>query len=285
MSPGTIYRVKTWKVTKGRRFLTLLLGFAAALAIPAIGAQGPPAATIRVMPLGDSITEGKDGSATYRYWLQRELERSGLQVDFVGSRSGVFHGRPRFADFDPDHEGHWGWTTRQVLERIDEWARAATPDVVLLHLGTNDLVRDPSVIPANLSAIIDRLRQANPSVVVLLARLIPPKGFPQEVWRSANDAIDRMGSAKSTPRSPVVIVAQDRGFDASDDTYDGVHPNESGEKKMAKRWFEALSSACSGSAPDCRSRARSESPAPSSATGCRTCEHRSRTGSDGSPAR
>ena len=30
------------------------------------------------------------------------------------------------------------------------------------------------------------------------------------------------------------------GFDPQTDTYDGVHPNESGEKKMAAGWFEAL---------------------------------------------
>lgn len=218
-----------------------VLVLSATLAATTAGEEGSPGArALRVMPLGDSITEGRNGSATYRYWLQKELARAGLAVDFVGSRCGVFGGRPRFDDFDPDHEGHWGWTTAQVLDRIGEWARAARPDVVLVHLGTNDLVRDPRVIPANLSAIIDRLREANPSVVVLLARLIPLDLVTRERVQTANDAIERVGAAKSTGRSPVVIVAQDRGFDPATDTYDGIHPNEAGERKMARRWFEAM---------------------------------------------
>lgn len=54
-----------------------------------------PAATLRIMPLGDSITEGDNEAATYRYYLQEDLEGAGVAVDFVGSRSGVFRGTPR----------------------------------------------------------------------------------------------------------------------------------------------------------------------------------------------
>lgn len=195
---------------------------------------------LRVMPLGDSITEGANDAATYRYFLQKDLERDGIAIDFVGSKHGVFRGKPRHADFDQDHEGHWGWTTEEVRAQIDAWAAAARPEVVLLHLGTNDFGDDPGVTPGNLSAIIDALRKANPDVVVFLARIIPAAGLPRDRFAAANDAIEAMGKAKSTDRSPVVIVAQDDGFDPSADTYDGTHPNEVGEKKMAAKWTEAI---------------------------------------------
>jgi acyl-CoA thioesterase I len=195
---------------------------------------------LRIMPLGDSITEAWDGFASYRYWLQQRLTEAGIAFDFVGSRNGVYRGRPRFAAFDAEHEGHWGWRTSQVLAEIDGWAVAARPDVVLLHLGTNDLASDPEVIAKNLGAIIDALRRANPDVAVLLARLIPPTGFPQKRLRLVNDAIERTGRERSTDRSPIVIVRHDEGFDPRLDTYDGLHPNESGERKMAERWFDAL---------------------------------------------
>lgn len=192
------------------------------------------------MPLGDSITEGRNGSATYRYWLEKDLEKIGWRIDFVGSRSGVDAGRPRFDDFDPDHEGHWGWTTGEVLARIDEWAAAARPDVVLLHLGSNDLAERPEVIPGNLAAIIAALRRANPEIVVLAARLIPYRGLPRSTLDRVNGAIERMAREQSTAKSPLLIVPQDAGFDPETDTYDGTHPNESGERKMAARWLEAL---------------------------------------------
>jgi lysophospholipase L1-like esterase len=193
------------------------------------------------MPLGDSITEGGGGYATYRYWLQKDLAKAGLAADFVGSQHGSHWGKPRFSDFDPDHEGHWGWTSEQVRERIDEWAAAARPDVVLMHLGTNDLVARPDVIPQNLAAIIASLRKANPRVTVFVARLIPVRGFDRESLERANDSIERMAKDRSTKESRVIVVPQDSGFDATADTVDGIHPNESGERKMASRWLEAMS--------------------------------------------
>jgi len=196
---------------------------------------------MRIMPLGDSITEGTSGDATWRYWLQKGLEAKGCAIDYVGSRSGVLRGEPRFGDFDLDHEGHWGWTTEQVKAEIDRWAQDAKPAIVLVHLGTNDLGGDPERIAANLGAIVGSLRRANPTVEIYLARLIPVAGVPDEVMRRANDAIARLAADGDRPESRLVVVDQYTGFDARTDTYDGVHPNESGERKMARRWLEALS--------------------------------------------
>jgi acyl-CoA thioesterase I len=200
---------------------------------------GPPPA-VRIMPLGDSITEGTSGDATWRYWLQKSVEARGCVVDYVGSRRGVLHGKPRFSDFDPDHEGHWGWTTAQVRAQIDRWASDAKPGIVLLHLGTNDLGDDPQRIAGNLGAIVASLRRANPMVEIYLARLIPAAGVPDEVMGRTNDAIARLAADRDRPESRLIVVDQHTGFDPRNDSYDGVHPNESGEKKIAGRWFEAL---------------------------------------------
>ena len=55
-----------------------------------------------------------------------------------------------------------------------------------------------------------------------------------------NDRIEDIGAEMSSPASPVIIVDQTAGFDGEADSYDGLHPNESGERKMAAKWFEAL---------------------------------------------
>jgi len=258
--------------TRRRRWLTLAAVIALAAACDGGGSGGDapsrtpaPASALRIMALGDSITEGDNEAATYRYYLQKDLEADGVAVDFVGSRSGVFRGRPRFDDFDPDHEGHWGWTTAEVLERIDEWAPAARADVVLVHLGTNDFRDDPAVTSGNISAIIDELRKANPDVVVFLARIIPSDRAPCERHAALNDGIERMGREKSTERSPVEIVRQDEGFDPAVDTYDGTHPNEPGERKIAEKWFRAIdawrsSRGQNASGPPARKRCRAVSP-------------------------
>jgi lysophospholipase L1-like esterase len=41
-------------------------------------------------------------------------------------------------------------------------------------------------------------------------------------------------------RARVIVVDQFSGFDPVADTYDGIHPNERGEEKMAEVWFGAL---------------------------------------------
>lgn len=191
------------------------------------------------MPLGDSITEAGDGAASYRYWLWHALQAEGYDVDFVGSRAGVYGGEPRFSDFDADHEGHWGWTTGEVLGRIEGWAEDARPDVVLLHLGTNDLGAPIEGTLANLAAIVRALRRHGPNTTVLLAELIPVLGF-ERVVRELNDELPALVARLDSESSRVVLVDQWTGFHANTDTSDGIHPDESGEKKMAERWLAAL---------------------------------------------
>lgn len=45
-------------------------------------------------------------------------------------------------------KGHWGWRIEQVLEKISEWMETYKPDVILLHLGTNNLAGGDDVQPA-----------------------------------------------------------------------------------------------------------------------------------------
>ncbi|MEX0775346.1 MAG: SGNH/GDSL hydrolase family protein [Phycisphaeraceae bacterium] len=201
------------------------------------------AAPVKIMPLGDSITQGDAGHVSYRYWLWQALQRGGYDVDFVGSETENHGGRPAaFArlkpgDFDLDHEGHWGWRTDQVLEKIGPWAKVR-PDIVLIHLGTNNL-SPPEKAVADLSKIIDALRRENPHVTVLLAQVIPARDRAPQVV-AFNQAVAALGHRKDTTGSLVKLVDQHSGFDADKLLHDGLHPNEHGEKRMAARWYAVL---------------------------------------------
>src|SRR4051812_31338835 len=99
----------------------------------------------KIMPLGDSITEGfGDGFPNkkfrgYRGHLYQMLVDAGFAVDFVGSI-------PEGDIPDPDHEGHGGHTALKLIHDPDtnkgvfQWLRDASPDVVLLHIGTNNVI-------------------------------------------------------------------------------------------------------------------------------------------------
>lgn len=197
----------------------------------------------RIMPLGDSIT-GSPGC--WRAYLWQKLELAGYTgLDFVGTLGpqgcAVSH--------DGDNEGHGGIlaTNMANLGQLDPWLDATNPEIVLMHLGTNDAWsgRSPSAILAAFTSLIESMRQNNSSVTVLVAQIIPmdPAGSCAQCdvrVIALNQAIPAWAATLSTSASPIIVVDQWTDFDAVADTNDGVHPNAIGDQKMAAVWFDAL---------------------------------------------
>lgn len=196
---------------------------------------------VKIMPIGDSITESFPGHASFRFFLYNQLENAGYDVDFVGSKTGVNGGSPVYSNFDQDHEGHSGFRTDQIQSRIAGWASANKPDVVLLHVGSNDIEQNQnnSGTINEISGLIDNLRSVVPKVKILLAQIVPETSR-MEQFAALNNLIANLADDKDTSASPVTLVDQFSGFDPFQDTFDGIHPDESGERKMADRWFNAL---------------------------------------------
>lgn len=213
--------------------------------VAACGAAAPDGAAnpgaVRILPLGDSITEGNLLHDSYRRPLWHSLTRAGYAVDFVGTSRHNHWGGPPTPDFDLDHEGHWGWRADQVRDKLPEWLPAMPrPDIALIHLGSNDLFQDepPEQVVEELAEIIDLLRGINPEIVLLVAKIIPASGT-EAITATFNRALDDL-TTRSTDTSPIRLVDQFTGFDPARHTYDGVHPNQDGEALMAERWHEAL---------------------------------------------
>lgn len=195
----------------------------------------------RIMPLGDSITQGNVQFNSYRPTLWRMLNQAGYQVDFVGSLRRHHGGDPRETDYDPDHEGHWGWAIDRVLPELPGWLAEAKPDVILLHLGTNDALRrhpDEETVQEWL-AVLRLIHAQNPQICVLAARLIPAVGEEALIER-LNGAFEKAWAEQPIPDLDLRWVDQFSGFDPNVDTWDGLHPNQQGERKLAERWFAAL---------------------------------------------
>jgi lysophospholipase L1-like esterase len=194
------------------------------------------------MPLGDSITQSFSPLSSYRYYLWHLLLNQNYRVDFVGSMNGVGNGPPGYADFDMDHEGHAGWRADEILASIQLWATQASPDIVLLHIGTNDLCQgqsgDSTVL--DIGNIIDVLRMINPHIRILLAQIIGQASFANCGSPLLNAKLPALVADKNTVESPITLVDQYTGFDASTMTFDGMHPNATGDSAMAQRWFDKL---------------------------------------------
>jgi len=207
--------------------------------------------------IGDSITQaqgrrGTNGGYSYRYNLWTKLIDDGREFDLVGSLDKNNGGYPSWPlhngqAFDQDHEGHWGWRADAILNgmgngSLSTWLTGYTPDVVLLHIGSNDALQSqstPSTV-SEIETIIDTLRADNANVTIFLAKLIPTDRVQNPNITALNTEIDGIASGKSTAASPVFVVDQSAGFDVAADTFDGIHPDASGEEKMATKWFAAM---------------------------------------------
>ena len=199
-------------------------------------AQAESNGGVRVMPLGDSITDGFNVPGGYRINLWQRLAGGGYTVDFVGSG---FNGPAGLGDHD--HEGHSGWRIDQIDANIVGWLQTANPHTILLHIGTNDMNQNYDVAnaPARLSALIDQIRANAPTAELFVAQITP-----------LTTRRRRPASRRSTPRCPASWRRRARSTHLVDmhsaittaDLADGVHPNATGYDKMAARWFTALQS-------------------------------------------
>ncbi|MFD3869978.1 FG-GAP-like repeat-containing protein [Streptomyces sp. NPDC058623] len=222
---------------------TLALGVAAlGLACTQTSATPRPApALLRIMPLGDSITAGvgSDGEAGYRAPLWNLIsEQNRYTPDFVGS--GSFGGGG-----DPDNEGHSGYTIGNIRDGLDRWQAAAAPDVVLLHLGINDLNArnaDPHAAAAELASLIDRVETNKPGTAVIVQGLLPDTRGQYDRVNAFNADLRTAVSTRAAGGVRVRYVEPPR-LDGPTELPDGLHPNAAGYRKMADAYHEGLEQA------------------------------------------
>jgi lysophospholipase L1-like esterase len=222
-----------------RQLLAGALAFAAAPTVIGATAHAAPAAQprqqgVRVMPLGDSITDGFNVPGGYRIGLWNSLVADGHQVDFVGS---LVNGPDSLGDMD--HEGHSGWTVAQIDENISAWLTTYTPETILLHIGTNDIYgSDPAGAPSRLATLVDRIMTQSPDTHLFVAMITPLTDFDAGV-REFNAAVPGIVEAQAGAGRSVHLVDMFSALTTAD-LADGVHPNEGGYNKMAAAWYEAL---------------------------------------------
>lgn len=203
---------------------------------------------LRIMPIGDSVTEAARGHNSFRLNLWDKLIMSSCDVDFVGSRRGVSEGftgsastSPPNVNFDQDHESYWGRTTDEVSSFADAAIAANKPHIALIHLGTNDAIKtreSAATTISDLSGLIDKLRAHNPSVRIVLSLLIPSTDSQSRI-DAINAAIPGFANSKSTAESPILVVNQASGY-STGNNYDGIHPAPSGEEKIAQKYLEGI---------------------------------------------
>jgi len=211
------------------------------------------AAPVKILPLGDSITDGADYNppfSSYRDELYDFLTDAGYSFEFVGTRSSDYN------NIILNHDGVPSIRTDQILNGGLQQAPLNTKlthydiDIVLLHVGTNDIIQglndanySDATTLAYIENIIDELQNKNPNVSILVAKVIPIyyNNTTDDESTNLNALIETTWAENnSTDTSKVIVVDQNTNFYLNDYSDAGVHPDQSGEDKMAQKWFETL---------------------------------------------
>jgi cellulase/cellobiase CelA1 len=243
---------------KGTAVQPRKLLLAALLVLVGVIAAAPPARAatpVRIMPLGDSITAGP---GCWRAKLWHRLQTSGYpDVDFVGTQSDGGGCNPGYS-YDFDHEGHGGYSATGIAsnDQLPPWLAAARPDVVLMHLGTNDMWGGYIPLQDKLTAftkLVGQMRAQNPAMKIIVAKIIPMSAAacatcPADVM-ALDNALPAWAAGLTTAKSPIVLADLWTGYDAVADNVDGVHPNDTGFQKMSDAWYPVLAQVLGGSTP------------------------------------
>jgi lysophospholipase L1-like esterase len=204
-------------------------------------ADAPP---VRIMPLGDSITQGccsgTSSEGGYRNRLHTLLSGAGYTVDFVGTETDS--NNPSLPD--RDHQGMAGYQIDAIRSVIGLSMKAvAQPDLILVHVGTNDFTSGAgvAVVQNRLINLINDLSTLRPHARILVASpIIRTDAAPLETAQNSFAlALPQIVSDQAALGRKVHYVDLHSALDPGD-LNDGVHPNPGGYDKMADAWFAAI---------------------------------------------
>jgi lysophospholipase L1-like esterase len=220
-----------------------LIACAALAALACIGATSDPSVSLgattplKIMPLGDSITDGYNIPGGYRIDLEDDLAARGISFDFVGSLSNG----PTSLE-DRNHEGHSGWRIDELRAYIDGWIAASQPDVVLLLIGSNDVAQNFQVAtaPERLAGLIDRIHELRPATKIFVSSIpMSTNTAYHSAAQAYNAEIPGIVGARSAVGRPIWFVNGGGSLTLAD-MAEGSHPNASGYSKLADAWLAAL---------------------------------------------
>lgn len=199
-------------------------------------AQAPP---IRILPLGDSITFGSSVAGGYRNKLYQLLTTAGYNVDYVGVQNG--NGVATLPD--SDHQGIGGWRIDQVDADIPKWLGVvADPDVILLHIGTNDFGQNLDTVNAinRWDALITKLATRLPYAHIIATNLMERNETTNTTIQTQFNpyVVDRINAQAALGRR--VTFLNMRAAVPVAEMPDALHPGQVGYDHMADAWFPAI---------------------------------------------
>ena len=198
--------------------------------------------TFLILAFGDSITQG--------YKRTSDGTIYGITSPPNGARTSDGYEPELENDFatQSNHTAYvynWGYggeRTYQGVNRIDSVLTSRDADFILIMEGANDLYAgvSASATKANLGIMIDKslARQTEPIIATVTPNTAPnqPEGY--KIPTEYNPAIKYLASEKGITMADQYAALV--GNWSSYNSGDGLHLNDSGERVMAQRWYNAI---------------------------------------------
>ncbi|WP_437733237.1 SGNH/GDSL hydrolase family protein [Sorangium sp. So ce1335] len=212
----------------------------------------PASGPCKIMPFGDSITQGFNVAGGYRAPLFHLALEANRDITFVGSASDYSVPMVDGVTFPRNHEGHGGWTiegNNGIAQLVGTSIPNYQPHIITLMIGTNDINGNINVAdaPNRLGKLLDSIFMRDPNILVVLAQIVPTRtDATNNAVKAYNAAMPDLVSTRVSKGQHIVLVDMYTAF-TNDPNYkqslfaDNLHPNQAGYNRMAEVWFQALS--------------------------------------------
>jgi lysophospholipase L1-like esterase len=223
------------------------------------GASGAPAfqpcptsGPCKIMPFGDSITQGYNVNGGYRAPLFHLALAADRDITFVGSANDYSVATVDGTAFPKNHEGHGGFTiegNNGIAKFVATSVPNYKPNIITLMIGTNDINGNNNLAdaPNRLGKLLDSIFTTDANILVVLAQIVPTRtDGTNNAVKTYNAAMPNLVSTRVAKGQHIVLVDMYGAF-TKDANYkqslfaDNLHPNQAGYNAMADVWFAALS--------------------------------------------
>ena len=185
-----------------------------------------PSAKRYIIFFGNSLTAGYgiDISEAFPALIQKRMDSLGFDYTVVNS-------------------GVSGETTATGVNRVDWVISQTPPDIFVLELGGNDGLRGIAVTETrkNLESIIDKVREKNPAVEIILAGMMVPPNMGPKYSKEFLEIYPAVAKAKKVRLIPFLLYKV--GGEKELNLEDGIHPTEEGHKIVAETVWGTLKDA------------------------------------------
>ena len=230
---------------------------------------------IKIMAVGDSITDDCVFNGAWRQYLQPLLETNGYPFTFVGRNQSA----PSGSFTQTQHEGYCGavvappgvltypvygyaGTNVYLLKIVADALTNSTPDLVLVLIGVNDIGRgrDPWQVATNdMSNLLDIVFSNAPAANVILAKITSlyhdVSGLNYKAYYTNvsvyNAALQAVVNQRRALGQNVFLADMFSAVGISQTMFnsDGLHPNALGLQAIAREWCTRIQAITVGASP------------------------------------